>query len=62
MNNPFNFPSDTPMSIRKKQIEIVQSKSNGEKLQLTAEIVDFSYYQEINLLLEDIYSGKSNRE
>jgi hypothetical protein len=42
--------SDTPIHIRKKQIEIVLSKSNEERLRQCAEMSEFSYNQSINLL------------
>jgi len=50
MNNTYNFKNDTPLSVRKKQVEIIQAKTNKEKLKLTAQIVDFCYEQTMILL------------
>jgi hypothetical protein len=42
--------SDTPIPIRKKQIEIILAKSNEVRLRQCFEMIDFSYQQSKNLL------------
>jgi|GEM_PF-5384170 len=54
MNNTYNFKNDTPLSVRKKQVEIIQAKTNEEKLKLTAQIVDFCYEQTMTLLKKQL--------
>jgi len=54
MNNTYNFKNDTPLSVRKKQVEIIQAKTNKEKLKLTAQIVDFCYEQTMILLKKQL--------
>jgi len=50
MNSMYSFPGDTPIHVRKKQVEIIQSKSNAEKLSISAEMIDFSYHKAISFL------------
>ena len=42
MERVYNFPSDTPIHIRKKQVSIVLEKTPAERLQMCAEMTDFS--------------------
>ncbi|MCW3093025.1 MAG: hypothetical protein JWP81_4094 [Ferruginibacter sp.] len=44
------FPSDTPLHIRKLQIEHTLLKSNEDKLRDCFDMVDFTYNQTMNLL------------
>jgi hypothetical protein len=44
------IPSDTTNLMRRKQIEIIQAKSNEEKLKYCASITDFCYNQAMQLL------------
>jgi hypothetical protein len=50
MNNYKNRITDTPMHIRQLQIDSVMSKTNEERLRQCAEMIDFSYYQAIELM------------
>ena len=50
------FPSDTPLHIRKKQIEMVLSKSNEERLRQCGEMSDFSYYQALKIIKKRLNS------
>ncbi len=54
MNNMYHFQNDTPLSIRTRQAEIIQAKTNQEKLELTAQIVDFCYEQTMTLLKKQL--------
>lgn len=48
------IPTDTTMEMRRKQIEIIQAKSNIEKLKQSAAITDFCYNQTMQLLIKKI--------
>lgn len=55
-----HLPTDTAPHILKKQVEIIQSLSYSERLQIAGELTDFCYHQTMNMLRKKLNTPDEN--